>query len=120
MFLSKDETEFPKEGQVRIISMLSAITKLWEELLHQFLKIEVAKHMPLHENQRGFVKGGSCLKNLDDLTRIIEDIKKSKNTRVRGIKRPTEHPREYLFFVDLKKAFDSVDRALLLNMMHKA
>ena len=50
MFLSKDGTPYPKKGQVRIISMLSAITKLWEELLHGLLKAEVADKMPLHPN----------------------------------------------------------------------
>ena len=38
MFLSKDGTEFPEEGNVRIISMLCATIKLWEHILHEKLK----------------------------------------------------------------------------------
>ena len=76
MYLSKDDTPFPPVGQVRIISMLSATTKLWEELLHRLLRKEVEEHIPLHANQRGFVQGGSCIKNLDDLISIMEKIKR--------------------------------------------
>ena len=50
MYLSKDETPYPKVGQIRIISMLTATTKLWEELLHRLLRTEVAEHLPLHPN----------------------------------------------------------------------
>lgn len=82
-FLSKDDTEFPKEGQVRIISILNATTKLWEEIMLAKLRSEIENHTPLHENQRGFVKGGSCIKNLDDLISIIEKFKQKKNPPAR-------------------------------------
>ena len=55
--------------------ILNATTKLWEEVMHTKLRNEVEESMPLHENQRGFVKGGSCLKNLDDLVSIIQKIR---------------------------------------------
>ena len=60
--------------------MLSATCKLWEEVLRAKLWTEVATHMPLHENQRGFVPGGSCIKNLDDLIHIVEEVKQKRNT----------------------------------------
>ena len=76
MFLSKDDTEYPEIGNVRIISMLSAVVKLWEQVLHTKLRKEIEEKMPLHVHQRGFVPGGSCLKNIDDLFDLIEKIKK--------------------------------------------
>ena len=80
MFLSKDDTAYPPVGQIRIIAMLNAVTKLWEHLLHIALRDEIESHMPLHPLQRGFVPGGSCLKNLDDLIATMQVIKAQRNS----------------------------------------
>lgn len=72
VFISKDGTQFPSPGEVRIISMLTAIAKLWESIVHILLFREIYRKAPLHFQQRGFIPGGSCIKNLDDIIRIIE------------------------------------------------
>ena len=50
----------------------------------------------------------------------MEKIKKGDNRSFKPKRRPTAKPREYLLFVDLKKAFDSVDRAMLLRLLKNA
>ncbi len=112
VFLSKEDTEFPKIGNVRIISILPAITKLWDTILLQKLREEIELRKPLHENQRGFVRGGSCLKNIDDLYNLLAK-EKERYMKVKYHPRPKE-PQTYIFFVDLKKAFDTINRGILL------
>ena len=46
--------------------------------------------------------------------------KKGSNRKQTYSKKPSAKPREYLLFVDLKKAFDSVDRAMLLRLLKNA
>ena len=113
-FLSKEETPFPELGLVRSISILPASLKLWEQILHAKLRSEINEKAPLHENQRGFVPGGSCLQNISEAINLIENIR--TNPMSRGRKAP---PKEFLFFLDLKKAIDTIDRALLLDTMDK-
>ena len=47
MFLSKEDSEFPEVGNVRIISMLCATIKLWEQILHTKLKEDIAIKAPI-------------------------------------------------------------------------
>ena len=47
MFLSKEDSEFPEVGNVRIISMLCATVKLWEQILHTKLKEDIAIKAPI-------------------------------------------------------------------------
>ena len=56
--LSKSGDIYPKEGDVRVIAILPAITKLYEQVLLNRLRQEMESN-PLHPNQRGFVIGGS-------------------------------------------------------------
>lgn len=67
ILLSKDDTEYPQEGDVRVIAILPAITKLYEVFLHKYILEETKEKAPLHPLQRGFVAGGSCLKNISEV-----------------------------------------------------
>ena len=58
IILSKSEDHFPAIGDVRIIAILPAITKLFEQCLLILIKIDLLKN-PLHQNQRGFCDGKS-------------------------------------------------------------
>ena len=75
VFLSKDGTQFPTDGEVRVISILPAITKLYEQFLHREIWKQVLEKHPLHPKQRGFVPGGSCAKNITDLMVHIQEAR---------------------------------------------
>lgn len=69
--LSKDDTSFPELGNVRTISILPSIMKLYELVLLQFIKQEVAAKNLIPQNQRGFVESYSTYDNIIDLLLCI-------------------------------------------------
>ena len=71
VMLSKSNTKFPPVGDVRVIAILPAISKLYEVFLLRELREQTELHHPLHPNQRGFVPGGSCLKNIAELVAFM-------------------------------------------------
>ena len=48
VMLSKDGTAYPPEGEVRVIAILPALTKLYEVFLHRELWRQVESVHPLH------------------------------------------------------------------------
>ena len=65
IFLSKDRTPFPATGNARVIVVSPALTKLYEHVLLNLLKVEVATKMPLSPMQTGFVEGvNGCANNI--------------------------------------------------------
>ena len=63
------------------------------------------------------MKGGTCHKNIADLMTFINTAKVDMQKQI-DQKIPTNRRlRTYIVFVDLKKAFDTVDRALLVETM---
>lgn len=46
--LSKDESQFPLEGGVRVIAILPALYKLTETVVHELLLSELLQKAPLH------------------------------------------------------------------------
>ena len=59
--------------------------------------------------------GGGCLRNIDEVITLVNKIRQDSMKNASGGKKP----KEYLFFLDLKKAFDSIDRSLLIEKMIK-
>ena len=76
VLLSKeiDDSPFVQAGNLRVICILPAITKLNDTVLHNKLLLEIESKAPLHENQRGFRKGTSTLNNLADVFELIESV----------------------------------------------
>ena len=113
--LSKEPTEFPTVGAIRTISVLPAITKMYELLLLQFLNEEVKRINDIPENQRGFREKTSTFDNLLDLFSLIKGAKqlqqryRDARPRVPVASRRTQ----YLLFIDFRKAFDRVNRDIL-------
>ena len=102
-----------------MIAILPAITKLYEQLLHQRILTEMWEKAPLHEHQRGFVAGKSTQHNLHDIFNLIKGSQaKLRELRDRKIP-PARRPNHYLLFIDLRKAFDTVNRKLLLERLEK-
>ena len=69
--LSKEDTPYPKVGNVRIIAVLPSILKLYEQILLKQLRLELKQTIPLHANQRGFVEGKCTMHNLADVIQVV-------------------------------------------------
>ena len=88
----------------RPISLLSNINKIYEKLIHKRLYSFFEEQNIIFKNQFGFRKNHSTVHALIDLT---EDIRKTidSNKFACGI------------FVDLQKAFDTVDHNIILKKL---
>ena len=90
----------------RPISILPAVSKIMERVIHQQVHFHLNQHNLLSEAQFGFRKNHSTctciLKLLDD---IYSNMEMGKLTGV--------------VFLDLKKAFDTVDHNIMINKLNK-
>ena len=116
--LSKEPSNpFPAHGQVRTIAVTPAITKLYELCILGKLRKEIVEKELIHERQRGFVPSRSCDDNIADLAEVIQKAKdleqQARQERVPNWRRT----KTYILFIDLKKAFDMVQRPLLLEKL---
>ena len=99
----KGDTNNP--SNYRPISILSIINKVFEKVLHKRLFKYLDKFNILYEFQFGFRKGHSTTQALIEITdKIKKGIDNGNSTC--GI------------FIDLCKAFDTVNHDILLNKMH--
>lgn len=81
------------------MTLLGTTYKIYAMILEERLRKETERLKILPETQAGFRKGRSCIDNIYILKTIAEkEIKKGKL---------------YVFFANLKAAFDRVDRELL-------
>ena len=85
----------------RGISLLSCVSKILSGILNNRLCMYYDAHEILADEQNGFRKKRSCEEHVFSLTSIIRNRK--------GNGRST-----FVAFIDLEKAFDRVDRTLLL------
>ena len=88
----------------RPISLLSIFDKIIEKLMHKRLYNFLLEHNILYQNQFGFRKNNSIV---FALAQITEMIKVSIDNRKFGCG----------IFVDLRKAFDTVNHEILLNKL---
>ena len=89
----------------RPISLLSLLNKIFEKLLYRRLYKFLHKHNVLYKYQFGFRKGYSTTMALIEILNNIK-IAIDNNKFVCGI------------FLDLTKAFDTVDHQILLDKLH--
>lgn len=92
-----------KVENYRGISLLCSAYKLYTEIIRNRLENEMKEKEMLPESQTGFKKGRSTLDNIFVLNHIIQREKKQGK----------EGGKVYALFIDLKAAFDKVDREKL-------
>ncbi|UYV73991.1 hypothetical protein LAZ67_11001742 [Cordylochernes scorpioides] len=85
----------------RGIALISNLSKLFTTILRSRLNEWVVRKNVIPENQAGFRRGRSCVDLIFTLTTLIQLSLRKKRGKL------------YVFFVDLRKAFDTVPHSLL-------
>ena len=100
----KDKGSNLYRGNYQPISLLSNINKIVEKFMYNRLHSFLSKHDCIYINQFGFRKSHSTIHALISLTEHIRDLL-DQNKIACGI------------FIDLQKAFDTVDHNILLEKL---
>ena len=111
--LSKEDGEFPQIGGIRTVNILPGIFKLFEKVVLKKLKVEMKEHLPLHESQTGFTEKKSTLHNINSLANTLKEARSLAYEERKRTKVVKQREKVYVCFIDLKKAFDSVNRKKL-------
>ena len=90
----------------RCITIMCCISKIYSKLLNTRLQKYLEENEILVEEQNGFRASRSCIDHIFTLCTIL------RNRKAMGLD-------TFLSFIDYKKAFDSVDRHLLLYKLSK-
>ena len=107
ILISKENNKNPAIENTRPIAILPAITKVFEQsTLPNFEKVAYTNGF-LMENQRGFRPGTSTGNNIADLINFWKTAQSDKEKKL-------------LVFIDIKKAYDSVNREKLLKILDEA
>ncbi|XP_020297358.1 uncharacterized protein LOC109861916 [Pseudomyrmex gracilis] len=101
--------EAVKKGLTKIIEEVWKTYKIYAEIIREKLEKEVEEKDLLPENQAGFRKGKSTLDNIYVLNHVVQREKEKE-----GGERKV-----YALFIDLKAAFDNVDREKLWKILEK-
>ena len=101
----KEDREDP--GNYRGITLLSCVGKLFCRILSDRLATELENSGALHEGQAGFRTQRSCADHVFTLSQIVQGQKRES--------KPT-----YVFFLDIKKAYDTVWRDGLWYLLWKS
>ena len=117
--LSKEDSEFPSIGGIRTINILPGIFKIYEKAVLGKLKYELSATQPLHKCQAGFTEHRSTLDNIDELAVTMNEARAMAFAERRRTKTISERTKVYVCFLDLKKAFDSVDRVKLVRKLEE-
>ena len=109
ILLSKENSDTPEVNNTRPIAILPSITKVFElSILENLEKIGYQQRF-ISSNQRGFTPNKSTTENIYDLFQFWMNIKNSNNKKFGA-----------LIFIDLKRAYDWVNRNLLLKLLKEA
>ena len=98
----------PKSGDLSLtanyrgISLSSMVAKLVNKMILNRLQPKINKH--LRPNQNGFRPGRSTTSHILALRRIIQGVK-------------TRNKEAIILYVDFRKAFDSIHRCMMMNIL---
>jgi len=96
-------------GNYRGISLLCSAYKVYAEVIRNRLEVETVSKDLIPESQAGFRKGRSTLDNIFILNHVLQ----------RELRQGGGNEKVYLFFVDLKAAFDRIDRNKLMEVLRR-
>lgn len=94
--------DLSKPDNYRGISLTCITAKMYNRMILNRIRGAIDPY--LRENQNGFREGRSTVTQILALRRIIEEVKKNNLTAV-------------LCFIDFKKAFDSIHRGVMMNIL---
>ncbi|XP_039303552.1 DNA ligase 1-like [Solenopsis invicta] len=103
----KGDTE--KAENYRGVALLCTVYKVYAEVIKKRLEKEVEKRELIPENQAGFRKGRRIVDNIFILSHVVQ--------RERERKEDGNERKVFAFFVDLKAAFDNINREKLWELM---
>ena len=90
----------------RPITLISNISKLFTKILASRISVSMENSSVISDLQNGFRKNRSCGDNLFILNNLLE-INRSRRLKT------------FLLFIDLKAAYDTVDRTILISRLQK-
>ena len=99
--IPKKDKDFRDPLQNRCITIMCCVAKIYSGILNRRLQSYLEKNKILVEEQNGFRASRSCIDHVLVLCTIL------RNRKSMGLN-------TFLTFIDFQKAFDSVDRGLLM------
>ena len=104
LFLNKTEETVPSITQTRTIQILPHIFKALESILLTRLSNFLDSKQIINDKQRGFCKDKTTAQNLVDVFSFMERAKQARGA---------------LLFLDLKEAFNKVNRSILIRKLKR-
>jgi len=115
--LSKDDSPYPKVGDIRTIAILPSITKVYELAILARINNHISANGIIHKHQRGFTAGCSTTTNIEHVLTRATELKETQRIMAASKIPRIQRSKSGFFFIDFKKAFDSVPRHALIDKL---